>query len=158
MALRERRGGALPGWMKRDPGVLRAAFRLALMSQGQVKGALWLYSGDKRESGWNWVEIKLFCGSEAGRGLPRLGMLLAPTLWSLLGQSWERGDLLRPPKRQTKLLAGAVWLFWRMREAGWRVRKDLCKVYRNSFCRLHLHTFIRKSSKETFKKLSPSTD
>lgn len=90
-------------------------FDLPSSSQGQVKGALLLCSGDERRSGWNCVEIPIVLWVWGRERIPLAGdapcaFTLESCLcyWGLLVQLWERGDPLRSLRRQI-LLAGVAW-------------------------------------------------
>lgn len=68
------------------------------------------------------LKFELFCGSGAGRELllqwllPAPSHLNLPLRLGLLMKSWERGDPLRPPRRQTRLS-------WQVQDGFWRMGK-----------------------------------
>lgn len=71
--------------------------------------------------------------------------LESPLRLGLLVQSWERGDPLRPSRRQTRLLAGAVWFLENGKE------RSLLNVQKLK-AKLHVHILVFwKFLKETYK-------
>lgn len=76
--------------------------------------------------------------------------LSRPLRLGLLVQSWERGDPLRPPRRQTRLLAGAVW-FLENGEGVKGKKRALLNVLKLK-AKLHVHILVLwKFLKETYK-------